>query len=104
MLKCYDFLIEAPQSEMFEQELYPGIYKKAACYAYFIIKNHIFYDGNKRTGMKSALLFLRLNGYTIKDFVTDQNIVDLVLGLAENRLSLEELTSFFEENTVEYIL
>ena len=41
----------------------PNIFDLAAAYAYGIIKNHPFIDGNKRTGFLLAYIFLRLNGY-----------------------------------------
>ncbi len=43
----------------------PNIFDLAAAYAYGIIKNHPFIDGNKRTGFLLAYIFLRLNGYEL---------------------------------------
>jgi death-on-curing protein len=34
----------------------------AAAYLFYICKNHPFVDGNKRTAMMAAIVFLRLNG------------------------------------------
>jgi death on curing protein len=48
-----DYLIEAVQAEMFGAPLYPSITDKAALYCYNIICNHIFTDGNKRTGLEA---------------------------------------------------
>ena len=101
---AFEFVLAAPESFLFGEEQYPGIHNKAACYAYFIIKNHIFYDGNKRTGMKCALLFLELNGLTMKENVGDDTIVELALGIAENRFNLEYIANFFEINTIEFTL
>ncbi len=41
-----------------EQELYPTIEEKAAHLLYFIIKNHPFIDGNKRSGAYAFVWFL----------------------------------------------
>ena len=60
-----DYVLEAVQSEMFGQVLYPTIADKAAVYCYNIICNHIFLDGNKRTGLEAALSFLKLNNYRL---------------------------------------
>jgi len=38
------------------------LYDIAAAYAFHIAKNHPFTDGNKRTALQSALVFLALNG------------------------------------------
>lgn len=41
------------------EELYPSIEEKAANLLYFIVKNHPFVDGNKRSGAYSFIWFLR---------------------------------------------
>ncbi len=61
-----DYLLDAVMAEMFEAPLYPEIFQKAAVYFYTIINGHIFNDGNKRTALESALIFLELNGFRIK--------------------------------------
>lgn len=58
-----DYLLDAVKAEMFGEPLYPKITDKAALYCYNVICNHIFSDGNKRTGLESALAFLKLNDY-----------------------------------------
>lgn len=95
-----DFLIEAPKSFLYGEEQYPTVFQKAACYAFFIIKNHVFFDGNKRTGMKSSLLFLMLNDWILKEAVTDDDIVQLALGIARNELEFEDIVLFFESNSI----
>lgn len=40
----------------------PSVFDLAAAYAYGIIENHPFVDGNKRTGFIAAYIFLELNG------------------------------------------
>lgn len=95
-----EYLVEAPQAVYFGQERYPSIFEKAACYAYFIIKDHIFTDGNKRTGMKSALLFLELNGYTMNENVSIDHIVNLALGIAKNELEFDDIVNFFKNNAL----
>ena len=39
----------------------------AAAYAYHLCQNHPCIDGNKRTALAAALVFLELNGITILD-------------------------------------
>ncbi len=41
------------------EELYPSIEEKAAHLLYFIVKNHPFVDGNKRSGAYAFVWFLR---------------------------------------------
>ncbi len=40
----------------------PSVFDPAAAYAFGIIRNHPFMDGNKRTGFLAAFVFLDLNG------------------------------------------
>ena len=47
-----------PRQKLFGKELYPTIFLKATVYTRNIIMNHFFIDGNKRTGMTAASVFL----------------------------------------------
>lgn len=70
-----DYLLEVVQTEMFEQPLYPNISDKASVYCYNIICNHIFTDGNKRTGLESGIAFLKLNQMRLRK---DLNLFNLI--------------------------
>jgi death-on-curing protein len=48
------------------QFLHSDLFRMAAAYLFHIIKNHPFIDGNKRTGLGSALSFLDRNGIPIE--------------------------------------
>ena len=43
----------------------PDIFELATAYAFGIVRNHPFVDGNKRTGFMAAYVFLRLHGYRL---------------------------------------
>lgn len=45
-----------------EQDVYPSIEEKAAHLLYFIVKNHPFVDGNKRSGAYAFIWFLKRAG------------------------------------------
>lgn len=55
-------VILAPQQEIFGTEQYPDIHEKAAVYQRNIIADHAFADGNKRSGVTVAGVFLLRNG------------------------------------------
>ncbi len=93
-----DYLIEIVEAEVFGSKMYPEIYHKAGLYMYNIIANHIFSDGNKRTGLESALLFLQLNDYDLKLEVTDEILINFTLSVAAGEKTLEEVQKWFEEN------
>jgi death on curing protein len=58
-------LAALPRQKVFGKELYPGVFAKAAVYVRGVVHNHPFIDGNKRTGMTAAFVFLEDNGYRI---------------------------------------
>ena len=47
--------------------LHEDLFNMAAAYAFHIGQNHPFIDGNKRTALASALVFLELNNVSIED-------------------------------------
>ena len=65
--------------------MYPTKEDKAAYLAFGIIKNHPFNDGNKRTGIGLMLTFLVTNGIKLK--VTNEELIDLGVGIADSRYS-----------------
>ncbi len=88
-----DYLIEAVQAELFGEPMYPTVHDKAGVYFFSIICNHIFQDGNKRTGLEAALLFLQLNGYDL--VVDDDLLTNFTLSAASGELSLAEVQAWF---------
>ena len=95
-----DYLIEVVESEMFGQPLYPTIADKAGLYCYNIICNHIFTDGNKRTGLEAALAFLKLNGYRLDKKLPNKDLYDFIIKVASGNSSLEECKAWFDSNIV----
>jgi death on curing protein len=96
-----NYLLEAVQAEMFGIPLYPTISDKAALYCYNIICNHIFTDGNKRTGLEAALAFLKLNGYRLRKELPLNDLYDFILKVASGQSNLDECKAWFMENSVE---
>ena len=72
------------------------IARLAAAYAYGIARNHGFADGNKRTALVTADLFLMLNGYELVSSPVENVLT--ILSLAEGSLSEAELTSWIQDN------
>ncbi len=96
-----DYLLDAVQAEMFGEPLYPSVTDKAAIYCYNIICNHIFTDGNKRTGLATALVFLNLNGFDLMHKVDDSILTAFIIKLASGHSDLDECKAWFAENVVE---
>ena len=55
------FINQIHANEVFGVPIYPDIFHQAAAYMFYIIKNHLFIDGNKRTGLAAAITFLGIN-------------------------------------------
>ncbi len=62
-----DYMLEAVNADIFSEPMYPSISEKAAFYMFSIVTGHLFQDGNKRTGLETALLFLGLNDFRLCD-------------------------------------
>lgn len=71
-----------------EEWFYPNIASRAAHLLYFVIKNHPFADGNKRTGSFLFLWYLRLNqgllAKPVEQLINDNTLVALALLVAES--------------------
>ena len=71
----------------------------AAAYAYGIAKNHGFADGNKRTALVTADLFLMLNGYELTSSPAENVLT--ILGIADGSISEEKLAAWVGNNMQE---
>jgi death on curing protein len=69
----------------------------AAAYAFHIAQNQPFIDGNKRTALGSALLFLKANGVDI-DRYADALLYDAMIGIADKRLDKAGLAEIFRKH------
>lgn len=69
----------------------------AATYAYHLTKAHAFLDGNKRIGAAITETFLETNGFELT--MTNEEIVDLFLGIASSTLSRDEVEQRLREKT-----
>ena len=56
-----------PEASFAGEWLHKDLYDMAAAYAYHLCQNHPFIDGNKRTALACALVFLELSGLSVRD-------------------------------------
>ena len=61
----------------------PDVVELAAAYAFGLVRNHPFVDGNKRTAFIAAQLFLRLNGHRINAPHVDCVLTTLALAAGD---------------------
>ncbi len=64
--------------------LYPSVEEKAAHLLYFIVKNHPFVDGNKRSGAFAFVWFLKKAGLLNSSKITPPALTALTLFIAES--------------------
>ena len=80
----------APQSTFGGRSPYADIVEVAAAYLFYICRNHPFLDGNKRTAMMTAIVFLRLNGIDPKP--DSERWEKLMLDVAASKLDRDQTT------------
>jgi death on curing protein len=84
--------IAQPSSAFEGKYLHETMHDKAAAYLFYICQNHPFIDGNKRTALVSALIFLAMNDLPI-DY--DENVLEqLTRSVAEGQNKKESIASF----------
>ena len=79
-----------PQSSFGGKSPYADIVEIAAAYLFYLCGNHPFIDGNKRTAMMAAIVFLRLNG--IEPTPDSDAWEEFVLGVASSKLDRDATT------------
>lgn len=93
--------IGRPQMSVAFQDAYKTIFDKAAAMFHSIINNHPFLDGNKRTSLFSAILFLKYNRWTVES--TRKEAVKFT-GKAHNEdYSVEQISKWLKEHSVKII-
>ena len=93
-----DYIVDIIEAEMFGAPLYPTIADKASVYFYNIICNHIFSDGNKRTGLEAAVLFLGSNYHQLRSSLKNSELFDFVTSVASGQVTLDECRAWFKDN------
>ncbi len=86
--------LAVPQSSFGGEFLHPTLFRMAAAYAYHIAENQPFVDGNKRTALAAALVFLDLNGIELDD--PKGRLYDAMMDMAARRVSKDDLATVFK--------
>ena len=70
----------------------------AATYASAIVKNHPFFDGNKRTGLASATIFLLVNNFNFN--APNQETIEIFLKIADKKIDDKQLYLWFKKYSI----
>lgn len=76
--------VMVPQASFGGEYLHQGLFEMAAAYGFHIAENQPFLDGNKRTALSSALVFLDVNGFEILD--ESMRLYEAMIAIAEKRM------------------
>ncbi|HEY9696215.1 MAG TPA: type II toxin-antitoxin system death-on-curing family toxin [Trichocoleus sp.] len=87
-----------PEATFGGELLHSTLYDQAAAYLYHLSRNHPFVDGNKRTAFAVTDTFLRLNGCVLT--LTNDQIYELVLQVAQGQMDKEELAIVLKSNVI----
>ena len=83
-----------PQASFGGEYLHKNLFEMAAAYAFHIAENQPFLDGNKRTALVSALVFLDINGFVILD--EDMKLYDAMIAIANKLMDKFDLAELLE--------
>ena len=78
------------------QPLHADLYEMAAASMFHIVQNHPFVDGNKRTGLIAALVFLGDNGVDIE--APKGALYDFTIRVATGVVGKTEIAAFFRDH------
>lgn len=90
-------LVEAPKQEAFGEQQYKTVYEKAAVYTRNIIGDHPFLDGNKRTGITAAVVFLTRNRIDVT--ASPKELEDFAVKVATDSLDVAQIAEWLEKHS-----
>jgi death-on-curing protein len=87
--------IAMPRATFGGAYVHESLFTMAAAYAFHIAENQPFLDGNKRTAILSAVVFLELNGFVVAE--PPSCFYDAMIAVAERRLDKAGLAALLEQ-------
>ena len=89
-----DFLLSAIRGDISHYDDF-SLFEKSSFLCVRIIQNHIFFDGNKRTGFEASNLFLRVNNYELIFDVF--SAIKVSLRIAKKEIDYLDFSKWLEE-------
>ena len=89
--------IAMPETTFDGDYLHPSVFEMAAAYLFHLARNHPFVDGNKRTALMCAFVFLGLNGERLQ--ADPGELYSLVDGVAAGDVDKAEVSVFLRRNS-----
>lgn len=89
--------VARPQAGFGGKYLYKNIFDMTAALLQSLLKNHPFIDGNKRTALTSAAIFLEINGYKLKN--NHQEEVNFAIQVDNQNLSIDQISKWLKDHS-----
>lgn len=84
-----------PQASFGGEYLHADIFEMAAAYAFHIAENQPFLDGNKRTALGAAMVFLVDNGFEFS--ADDLSLYDAMIAIANKQMDKYDLAGLLKD-------
>jgi death on curing protein len=84
--------VARPQSSVFGQDAYPGVWEKAAALMESLGRNHALVDGNKRLAWTATWFFLGINGHPLGEPLDEDAAEQFVIEVVTGKLELSQIT------------
>lgn len=92
--------VMTPQASFGGEYLHSFPFEMAAAYAFYIAENQPFLDGNKRTALSAAMVFLQDNGYEF-NVEDDMTLYRAMISIAERKLDKYDLAELLKTQVAE---
>lgn len=89
--------VAMPKAGMRDRYLHADLFEMAAAYLYHIARNHPFVDGNKRTGLAAAVVFLEMNDTQFE--ASQDEVTALVEGVAAGAVPKARAADFLRRHS-----
>lgn len=89
--------LSMPEAGVQGEYVHGTLFEVAAAYLFHLAKNHPFVDGNKRTALAAALVFLDLNGVGLTARPAD--LVALVEGVVVGKYAKSDVARWLRDHT-----
>lgn len=86
---------------IYNYEENPSVFDLAAAYGFSLVKNHCFFDGNKRVAFMSMFVFLKINGFLLE--APEEEATLFMLNLTESKESQKSLTEWLEQFSIKSV-
>jgi death-on-curing protein len=91
--------LEKPLTELFGYLIYQDIFEKVSAMMHCIILNHVFVDGNKRTGLVIAKILFEINGLSLN--VDTNESVRYTIEIAQGNVEVMELADWLRNHSTQ---